>query len=72
MKQITYRKKCNYCSNGEMVLNAGYDANCYSNSNGTHYPHKCKSCGIPEYFLNESYPKQEIEYEDHEKEDIWV
>lgn len=66
MKQITLRKQCKNCSDGEMK-----STGVVLTSNPPWYVHKCNSCGISENYLNQCYPWIYTEFEEHEKEDKW-
>lgn len=67
MKQITVRKKCDRCKEGEMKRNGiGY-----SNSAASYYDHVCNNCGAYKSIANESFPYTFVEFEEKEKEERW-
>jgi len=59
VKVISYQTdyECDECK-GEVVYH-NPSGNLFSNSSGTHYPHKCKKCDKEYAFTDRSYPRIE-------------
>lgn len=66
MKQVTTRKKCLKCNNGELKY-LGYALM----SNPPQYDHECSSCKNKQTFFFLRYPDSKFEFEEHEKVEVW-
>lgn len=65
MKQVTKRKRCPICKDGELV-----STGMALTSNPPWYVHKCDKCFVSAHERN-NYPMTYIEYEEHEKREDW-
>lgn len=65
MKQITVRKRCPECSDGQMIMNG-----IVYTSYPPLYCHNCDKCNKMDSYRN-NYPYKFTQYEPHEIEERW-